>query len=107
MEKHIWKLIEAITDSYGNIQCIYQNELGEEYTYVTEDSLNTDSSYGDLRTCCWQGCSGDWPGCKTDCALFGNIANSRLEGRKAYEEFGSDAFYHMMSGLTGNQENKL
>ena len=89
MDNHIWKLIEA-TDDGLNIICTYRNEIGEEYVHAVSDAFVSfeGDSYGNLRTCCWCGCSGDWPGCKTTCPLFGDIADKRVRSRKESEEIG-------------------
>ena len=82
MPEHEWYPAEVDRESYGDYQCTYRNERGEEHVH-TIDSFG---SYGDPRVFCWRGCSGDWPGCKRDCPLWNTVANDMLEMDRQREE---------------------
>ena len=74
MAEHEWFPADVDREGYGDYQCTYHNELGEEYIYIIDGFGN----YGDPRAFCWRGCSGDWPGCKRDCPIWNVIANDML-----------------------------
>lgn len=96
MKEHIWKPVEAVQEMRGEITCIYRNELGEEYTHVTELFGVWGNEY--LRACCWSGCSGDWPGCKMTCPLFTDLGNEMLEKQREWEYIGPmDPFSFMLN----------
>lgn len=105
MDNHIWQLIEAVDDGW-NIICLYRNEVGEEHVHTVSDVVSfEDSSYGNLRSCCWSGCSGDWPGCKMTCLLFGDVADKRMQERKEQEEIEPLDPFSFMLNHTCNIDN--
>ena len=53
----------------GGAEVIYRTALGDEYIHDVEPWY-FDGNGIISREACWQGCSGDWPGCRRDCPLF-------------------------------------
>ncbi len=78
MAGHNWTPVEAVKDRGGEFQFIYRNELGEEHVHVIEGFFN----YGNTRAYCWQGCSGDWPGCRMTCPAFAQAADQMMEEQR-------------------------
>ena len=66
MANHIWTPVDADVDGCGELLICYRNERGDEHVHSAECWGNEDNPH----SLCWNGCSGDWPGCKADCPLF-------------------------------------
>ena len=99
MAEHIWKLVEVLQEDC-DIQCTYRNELGEEYVHVVDCYGISDSMQ--LHACCWSGCSGDWPGCRSDCPLFTDLANEMLQKHREHERVDPpDPFNFMLNKTEG------
>ena len=65
MSDQNWRPINAVDDGCA-VLITYRNEAGEEHVHVA-DSWGVDLDSSILHTLCWRQCSGDWPGCKSNC----------------------------------------
>lgn len=107
MDNHSWNIVEATYDGW-TIECTYRNESGEEHVHAVSDAFVSyeGDSYGNLRPCCWERCSGDWPACKMTCPLFMDIASTILKERKSFEKMPpKDPFSFMLNHACGVDED--
>ena len=82
MAEHTWYPAEVERDCYGDYQCAYRNELGEEFVYIISEFSGNGGPHGT----CWHSCSGDWPGCKADCPLWNIVENDWSEMKRKSEK---------------------
>lgn len=65
MSDQNWRPLNAEDDGCA-VLITYRNEAGEEHVHVA-DSWGVDLDSSIFHTLCWRQCSGDWPGCKSNC----------------------------------------
>ena len=83
MSDQNWRPINAEDDGCA-VLITYRNEAGEEHVHVA-DSWGVDLDSSIFHTLCWRQCSGDWPGCKSNCPLFTGPVTEWFEEQKRYE----------------------
>lgn len=86
MSDQNWRPINAEDDGCA-VLITYRNEAGEEHVHVA-DSWGVDLDSSIFHTLCWRQCSGDWPGCKSNCPLFtGPVTECFICGISVEQEY--------------------